>query len=66
MSIEPSLTLREEYLSTVLDEDLDTKVNEIFSQVDVNGDGRISLEEFFLAMTGGQVINSFVLSCGIS
>lgn len=53
-------SMREEFLSGVLDEDVDAKVQEIFAQVDVNGDGKISHEEFFWAMTGMNSVHSTV------
>eukprot|EP01039_Chlorochromonas_danica_P000319 gene319-342_t len=43
---------REEFLNSVSEDEVDAKVNEIFQQVDINNDGSISLEEFFMAMTG--------------
>lgn len=43
---------REELLNSVSEDEVDAKVNEIFQQVDINNDGSISLEEFFMAMTG--------------
>ncbi len=42
-------------MKQILTEQVEMKIHEIFSQVDVNNDGKISQAEFFWAMTGADV-----------
>jgi Ca2+-binding EF-hand superfamily protein len=47
-----SSTVAADTITNTLQDEIDSKVNDIFQQVDLNRDGKISNAEFFWAMTG--------------